>query len=114
MCKAFSNSNGYFFLGATSLIDSSNPDITVGRPLYPAIPASKLPKNVFAAAVVCKPLQPMNYNNFEIPFSKINYYYNLLPPRRLTDSGEDITDGDLIAAATAASNLVLLLGLPRP
>lgn len=54
LCKAFSSSKGYFFLGVTSLRDSSNPDITVGSPLYPPIP----PRNLLCADVVCNPLHP--------------------------------------------------------
>lgn len=54
LCKAFSNSKGYFFLGVTSLNDSSRPDITVGSPLYPKLPT----KNRLWAVVLCKPLQP--------------------------------------------------------
>lgn len=76
LCKAFSSSNGYFFLGVTSLKDSSNPDITVGSPLYPPIP----PRNLLCA-VVCSPLHPEKKNR---PFTPV--FFLLFTPLKAKQS----------------------------
>lgn len=91
LCKAFSSSKGYFFLGVTSLRDSSSPDITVGSPLYPPIP----PKNLLCAVVVCSPLHP-----------PIRWWR--------AESGDETMEDDCTAAATAALNLLFFPDLPLP
>lgn len=73
LCKAFSSSKGYFFLCATSLNDSSRPDITVGSPLYPKLPT----RNRLWAVVLCKPLQP------EIAIIINNYFFTICNMEKL-------------------------------